>query len=301
MNKFIWALCLCMFSGLAMAREVVTVVFAFGPGDSVANYGRTLVHEANQIQTKYRFVFDARPGAGGTVAARHVSKTPNTILATSAAFFVRPNIYPNDSYDISQYNGLMIQCTAPMAVASNRYTSWSEIPTDKEITFGITGLGATSHLVSLRIQEKFPKMILVPFKSPTDATLALASGQIDLSVGFLSEFQQWANNTQGIKLTVLGVTGKHSAQGVPPLFKQGFSKVEHMGNPQQLIVPKTVPESRQQEWHSILSQAARAVEVQKAYSIDSCVPAAHSYAETQQLFDTQTQFWRGITANVKVQ
>jgi tripartite-type tricarboxylate transporter receptor subunit TctC len=223
-----------------------------------------LVNEANQIQTKYRFIFDVKPGAGGTIAAQHAKNSPNTILATSAAFFVRPNVYPKDSHDIDHFNGLMIQCTAPMAVASTKYRSWDQVPTDKEITFGITGLGATSHLVSLKVQEKFPKLILIPFKSPTDATLALVGGQIDLSVGFLSEFQQWADKGPDIKVNVLGITGQHSAQDVTPMFKQGFKDVIHMGNPQQLIVPKSVPKNQQQEWHQILTQAAAAASVQAA-------------------------------------
>lgn len=301
MIRILCALLLVAFTGLTSARELVTVVFAFGPGDSVANYGRTLVNEANQIQSKYRFVFDAKPGAGGTIAARHVANTPNTILATSAAFFVRPNVYPKDSHDIDQYAGLMIQCTAPMAVASTKYRDWNDVPKDKEITFGITGLGATSHLVSMKVQEKFPKMILVPFKSPTDATLALVSGQIDLSVGFISEFQQWSNKSSGTRVNVLGVTGRLPAQGIVPMAKQGFSDVENMGNPQQLIVPKTVPVVQQEEWHNILTQAARVTDVQTAYAADSCQAARNSFKETQQLFETQTQFWRKITANVKVQ
>jgi tripartite-type tricarboxylate transporter receptor subunit TctC len=301
MIKLVWALFLCVFLNQAWAKETVTVLFAFGAGDSVANYGRTLVNEANQIQTKYRFIFDVKPGAGGTIAAQHAKNSPNTILATSAAFFVRPNVYPKDSHDIDHFNGLMIQCTAPMAVASTKYRSWDQVPTDKEITFGITGLGATSHLVSLKVQEKFPKLILIPFKSPTDATLALVSGQIDLSVGFLSEFQQWADKGPDIKVNVLGITGQHSAQDVTPMFKQGFKDVIHMGNPQQLIVPKSVPKNQQQEWHQILTQAAAAASVQAAYKIDSCQPAKHSFEETQQLFTDQSQFWRKITAGIKVQ
>lgn len=300
MKKLVWALILCLFTGLAAAREVVTIVFAFGAGDSVANYGRALTAEANRIQTRYRFIFTARPGAGGTIAAQYVLNNSNTILATSAAFFVRPNIYPDQSHSIDQFAGLMIQCTAPMAVASNRYKDWQEIPIDQEVTFGITGLGATSHLVSLKIQEKFPKLILVPFKSPTDATLALISGQIDMSVGFLSEFQQWTNTDQLPKVTVLGVTGRHQAQGITPMFKQGFSDVQHMGNPQQLIVSKLVPDAQRRQWHGILSQAAQTPAVRTAYQIDSCQIASHSHAETQQLFDAQTEFWREITANIKL-
>lgn len=300
MKHILLAFLLAASSGLSTAREVVTVVFAFGAGDSVANYGRTLVEEANRNQDRYQFLFDTKPGAGGTIAAQYVAKTPNTILATSAAFFVRPNVYPKDSHSIDQFAGLMIQCTAPMAIGSVKYRSWDEVPKDRDITFGITGMGATSHLVSMQIQKRFPRLVLVAFKSPSEANTALAGGHIDMTVGFLSEFSQWTGKNNTIKINSLGVTGRYPAQGVHTLASQGFEEVENMGNPQQLIVSKSVPETQQQEWHSILSKAAQTKEVKHAYEVDACVPTANSFKQTQQLFDTQTQFWRKITANVKV-
>jgi tripartite-type tricarboxylate transporter receptor subunit TctC len=300
MKHILLAFLLAAFSGLSTAREVVTVVFAFGPGDSVANYARTLVEQANRNQDRYQFIFDTRPGAGGTIAAQHVGKTPNTILATSAAFFVRPNVYPKDSHTIDQFAGLMIQCTAPMAVGSVKYRNWDEVPRDRDVTFGITGLGATSHLVSLQIQKRFPRLILVPFKSPSDANAALAGGHIDMTVGFLSEFTQWSGKYNTVKITSLGVTGLYAAQGVPTLASQGFDEVENMGNPQQLIVSRSVPESHQREWHHILYKASQALEVKRAHEVDACVPAANSFRQTQQLFNKQAQFWRQLTAGIQL-
>jgi tripartite-type tricarboxylate transporter receptor subunit TctC len=301
MKRFLLAFLLTIFSSLSMAKEIVTIVFAFGPGDSVATYGRTLAEEANRIQNKYTFVFDARPGAGGTIAAKYVERIPNTILATSAAFFIRPNVYPNDSHSIDQFSGLMIQCTAPMSVGSLKYKTWNEVPKDKEISFGITGLGAMSHLTALQIKEKYPNMLLIPYKSPTEATMALVSGQVDLTVSFLSEFTQWTGKNGTAQIHVLGVTGPRSAQGAPTLYSAGFKEVDQMGNPQQLLVPNSVPLAQRQEWHKILTEAAQAPAVLASYRVDSCQPASFSFKEMQELFVKQTQLWRKLTTNVKVQ
>ena len=43
----------------ANAQEIVTVNYSFSQADSMANYTRTLVNEANQIQKKYTFVFES--------------------------------------------------------------------------------------------------------------------------------------------------------------------------------------------------------------------------------------------------
>ena len=121
MKKIITFVIFSLFSLSIVAKETVTIVFAFGPADSVANYGRSLADEANQIQNKYTFVFDTKPGAGNSIAANYVKNTPNTILATSSAFFIRPIFYPNESYDISEFRELMPQCEAPMVIATQKY------------------------------------------------------------------------------------------------------------------------------------------------------------------------------------
>jgi tripartite-type tricarboxylate transporter receptor subunit TctC len=300
MKRILLAFLLTIFSSLSMAnKEVVTIIFAFGAGDSVANYGRTLVEEANRIQNKYTFVFDNRPGAGGTIAAKHVERTPNTILMTSAAFFIRPNVAPTESHSIDQFSSLMIQCTAPMAVGSLKYKSWNDIPKDKELTFGITGIGAMSHITALQIKEKYPNLILVPFKSPSEGNLALVTGQIDATVGFLSEFAQWTGKNGVAQIYVLGLTGARSAQGAPTLYSAGFKEVDQMGNPQQLFVPKSVPLAQRKEWHKILTQANKAPTVLVAYQGDSCQPGSFSYEEMQESFVKQNQLWRKLTANLQ--
>ena len=90
------------------AKDTVTIVYAWSPSDSIANMDRTLADEANKLQNKYTFIFDAKPGAGGSIAANYVAATPNTILATSSAFFVRPNVYPTESHDITAFKEVLI-------------------------------------------------------------------------------------------------------------------------------------------------------------------------------------------------
>jgi hypothetical protein len=45
----------CILVGTAlstMAKENITILYAYGAGDSVANYHRTLTAEANKLQDK---------------------------------------------------------------------------------------------------------------------------------------------------------------------------------------------------------------------------------------------------------
>ena len=63
--KYFIALFFTLVSSLSFAKETISIVYGWTPGDSAANYSRTLVKEANDLQDKYQFIFDTKPGAGG--------------------------------------------------------------------------------------------------------------------------------------------------------------------------------------------------------------------------------------------
>ena len=161
---------------VAIAKENITVLYAFSPSDTTANYSRVLLNEANRIQDKYNFIFDARPGAGGTIAAHTVLTTPNTVLHHSTAFFVRPNFYSAaESWEISAFREQFVHCLAPMVISSSRYRDWKEIG-DQPATVGISGLGVTTHITAVKLKERFPNIVIVPFKSTSDALLSMVEG-----------------------------------------------------------------------------------------------------------------------------
>jgi tripartite-type tricarboxylate transporter receptor subunit TctC len=216
----------------------------------VANYHRTLVAEANKIQDKYTFVFDTKPGAGGTIAARTVLSQPDTVLAHSTAFFVRPNVYPTESYDLTQYKEQYVHCMAPMAVTSTKFKTWKDVPQDAAVSVGISGLGVTTHLAALQLKEKYPNLNIIPFKSTNDSMLSMVSGQTDLHIGFISEAEQWSKDNAHAerKVTVLGITGTKVVNGYTPLVKQGFPEsFAHMNVGHHLVVPGKQDDTRTRE------------------------------------------------------
>jgi len=263
----------------------------------MAAYSRTLVEEANHIQDKYTFVFDTKPGAGNAIAANFVKNNSNTILATSSAFFIRPNFYPNESYNVNDFQELMPQCNAPIAISSTKYQTWADVPKDKPLNIGTSGLGVTTHLTSLQIVSKFPNVQVVPFKSTNDSILSMMSGNIDLHVGFLGESESW-----GDKVHILGTTGPKSVNHHPILAGEGFAKiVSNMDAPHHLVVPKSVPDEKFREWRKILVQAARAESVQKSYLIDHCY--SMSEMKDQDLhawYESQQAQWKKLSTGVKI-
>lgn len=288
----------------AGAAETITIVYAWGPGDSVANYHRTLANESNKIQNKYVFVFDTKPGAGGAIAANHVLNTPNTLLAHSTAFFVRPNVYPNESYDLNAFQEQFTHCMAPMAVTSSKFKNWKSVPADAKVSVGISGLGVTTHLAALQLQQKYPNMNIIPFKSTNDSMLSMVAGQTDFHIGFISEAEQWskANKDGGRIVNVLGITGNKIINGYPTLVSEGFPQVfAEMNVGHHIVAPGKQDTAKTQEFNEIFAKAAKTKEVRDAYAIDYCAPLETKPKDLSKFYKFHTEYWKKLSSGVKVQ
>lgn len=300
MTRNVLTLLLLFASALCQAKETTHIIYAYNIADSVANYHRALAAAANAIQDKYQFVFDARPGAGGAIASNYVLNTPNTILAHSTAFFIRPNVYPKESYDLAAFKELFNHCTAPMAITSAKYKSWKDVP-ERGTTIGVSGLGVTTHLAALQVQKRFPSMNIIPFKSTTDSMFSMLGGNTDFHIGFISEAEQWAKKDKGT-VHVLGITGNKAVSGHSPLVSAGFPQVfAQMDVGHHLVVPVSrYPEQKMREFYDIFSKAATAKIVRDAYAVDHCVPAETPYSELQNWYRFHTEYWRNLSTGIRL-
>jgi tripartite-type tricarboxylate transporter receptor subunit TctC len=301
MKKLV-AILLATLSLSVSAKENIVMYYSWSPADTAANFYRTLAEESNKLQDKYTFIFDTKPGAGGTVAANHVLNTPNTIWINSSAGFIRPNLFPNESHDMSQFRSLMPMCVAPFVITSTKYKSWKEVPKDANLSIGTSGAGTTTHLVALQVATRYPNMIAVNFKSTNDALLSVLSGNTDFSVAFLGDVKQYARADSVKRVYLLGMTGKESIDGVPLLKNQGFPTVTaDMSTPQQIFVPRKFPQDKFLEIRKIFVEAARSKSVRDANAADGCIPNNQiPTEELDQWFNSQYVLWRRLSATVKL-
>jgi tripartite-type tricarboxylate transporter receptor subunit TctC len=302
MKKLLLSLILSALSVTVAAKETVTIVYSWTAADTAANFHRTLVESANKIQNKYTFVFDTKPGAGGSIAANHVAANPNTILATASAFFIRPNFFPNESHDISAFKELMPQCSAPALISSAKYKSWAEVPTDRPLTIGVSGMGTTTHLIATQVVKRYPQMTVIPFKSTSEALVSVLSGNTDFAVNFLGDSEQYTKSNSPKRVYMLGITGDKTVAGVTPMISQGFPKsLGRMNIPAQLVVPRTTPDAKFNDWREILVQAGRSPSVQKAFVADYCDSLNQMPTDQiQGYYHMQTVEWQKLSNGVSL-
>jgi tripartite-type tricarboxylate transporter receptor subunit TctC len=302
MKKLLLTLLLSVLATTVTAKENVTIVYSWTVGDTAANFHRSLAEEANKIQDKYTFIFDTRPGAGGSLAANHVLREPNTILATASAFFVRPNFFPNESHDIGQFKELLPVCSAPAVITSKKYKSWAEVPANAPLSIGMSGMGTTTHLIATQLAKRYPNMTIIPFKSTSEALVSVLGGNTDFAVNFVGDSAQYTVSDAKNRVYVLGVTGTQTIEGSRPLIEQGFPKdLAVMNVPAQLLVPASVSDAKFKEWRDILVKAGHAKAVKASFAVDRCQPLNQmSDNDIQPWYYKQTADWKRLTTGVSL-
>jgi tripartite-type tricarboxylate transporter receptor subunit TctC len=301
MKKLVTAVVLTAAALSAAAKETIQIIYGFSAADNSANYSRNLAEEANKIQDKYNFVFDAKPGAGQVVAYNYVKNTPNTIFMTSGAYWLRPNFYPTQSYDVNEFRTIMGQCSVPFAVASKKYEVWKSVPKDQPITIATSGLGVVSHLTALQIQKIYPNSTIIPYKSTVDALVAAMGGQVDLAVGFVGDIEKFTQEGTNSKLTILGTTGPKYVGKYANLTSQGFpAPLAKMNTPYNFMVPTSFPEDKAREIRNILLKVEGSKSVRDAYALDYCQPYKIAEKDLKSWWDDQNKYWTSLTVGVKI-
>lgn len=267
MKKIFLTMFLLLCSLNVFATEKISSVWGFAVGSTQGTYFRQILEQANKEQNKYEFVFEHKPGAGGAIASQHViNQHPKTIiLAHSAAFFVRPNLYPDTQYNFNQFKPLMVMGFAP-AVLVSKNKSLDEILKQKKLSIATAGAGSSTHLMA----ETFAKTLkgkdvaMVHFKDTNEAFLSVMGGHTDLTFEFLGDAVAKAITDTKF----LGLTGKTTYNKIPLLKDVGFKDMEHLSGIFAIYVNKDMSNSTFNELQTILLKAEKSESVQNLYKRD---------------------------------
>ena len=155
----------------------------------------------------------------------------------------------------------------------------------------------------MQLVKKYPNLTPVPFKGTSEALMNVLNGNIDFAVNFFGDIESWTGNNQtGKIIRVLGVTGVKSFEGYQPLTSQGFEKdLAWMSPPHQYVTSAKMTDEKFNEIKNIIQQAQETARVKAAYFIDRCEPIpAMTNAQVKQWYNDQTEKWRKLSAEVKI-
>lgn len=280
------------------AQSVVPIYWPFSLSSTHATMVRVIVDELNEVQSDYRYVFQHKPGAGGSIAANSVLNHQGpALLAGTSSFFIRPNLYPSASHDLSKFSTIISYCTnQPLALVSTKYKTLAEIQ-GKSVNVGVIA-GSITHLTAIQYSRGSNSDINTVFYQGTpEMTNDVLGGHLDVSVDFLSSATQFAG-----KINVLGISGGREFPEGRTFQSQGIKNVAGTHSNFLIYANGTDPKLIQSIRHH-LPAVLKSKKLQEACEREygSTATRMLSLTEAADLYQNQVIFWRSQSQGLVIE
>ena len=140
-------------------------------------------------------VIENKAGAGGTIAAEFVAKSPSdgyTLLLAFDSHAVNPHVYKNLRYHtFDDFAPVSFVGSIPLMFVANQNLAAQDIPSlvrlakggQAKLTYGSVGAGSSGHLAAEQFSQLAGiSMLHVPFKGGAPAMSALMGDQVQLVI-----------------------------------------------------------------------------------------------------------------------
>ncbi|MBI3067689.1 MAG: tripartite tricarboxylate transporter substrate binding protein [Betaproteobacteria bacterium] len=214
----------------AYPSRPVRIIAPFSPGASTDIVGRLL---AAKLAERWRqtVVVENRAGAGGTIGATYVAKSPPdgyTLLMGSVGSLGTVGLRKNLVYDpnrdfapitlgVRAASVLAVHPSVPVKTVKELIAFARARP--GELNYATAGSGAPSHLaMELFNYMAGVKIVHIPFKGPAEASIDLVTGRSQLAIqSVVSTISYY----QSGRLRVLATTGRERMRELPKVPTMG--------------------------------------------------------------------------------
>jgi tripartite-type tricarboxylate transporter receptor subunit TctC len=186
------------------------------------------------------FVFESRPGAGGTIgmsAAAKAEPDGYTLLVNSSVHTIVPSTYAKLSFDtVRDFAGVIPLGQFPnvLVVPPSRFKTVQEmVATAKQkpgsITYGSGGVGAATHLNAerFRLSAGF-EAVHVPFKGAPEALREILGDRIDFYFSPLLSAVPLIQAGQVRGLAVSSLARSESLPDIPTTLEAGYPESDYV-------------------------------------------------------------------------
>jgi tripartite-type tricarboxylate transporter receptor subunit TctC len=283
----------------------IRIVVGFSPGgptDVVARLvGQKLTEKWGQ-----QIVVDARPGAGGNIAAEHVAKSPAdgyTLLLPAFAHAVNPSLFSRLAFDtLRDFAPIALLSSAANVLAvhpSVQARNVSELialakAKPKQLTYGSAGNGTASHLAGeLLNMTAGIEITHVPYKGSAPASSELIGGHI--SAAFPGVAIALPHSKAG-RMRPLAITSLKRSKQMPDLPTlsesglKGFEVISWYG----LLAPSGTPAEIVQKLNVELNRALHEADATEKLASFGAEPAHTTPAEFGEFVRHEIAKWAKV-------
>jgi tripartite-type tricarboxylate transporter receptor subunit TctC len=243
-----WLACAALTASVTPSAQAafpdrpIKIIVGFPAGGPLDTHGRLLADKL-QAALGQPIIIDYKAGAGGSVGAEFVAKSPadgyTLMLANTGVMVINPAIYPKLPYaTLKDFVPVARTAQQPLAlvvhpsVPANTVQELVALAKKKpgQLNYGSAGNGGSSHLVPEMFKNLTGTFIVhIPYKGSAPAMTDLLGGQVQLMAESIPLAAQYVK--QG-KLRALAITGRERNQALPdvPTFAEaGLKGMEVVG------------------------------------------------------------------------
>lgn len=232
-----------LHGGVAVAQtwpsQPVRIIVPFAPGNVLENMLRAMNERFHEL-TGQPMVIDARPGAGGIIAAQSLNASKpdghTVLLATQGMLVINPFIYRKLPYDPARDFALVSEVTtSPMLLATHTsvpaktvadFIAWATTRKG-QVSYGSIAPGTVSHFLAETINfDHGTAMTHIAYRGTPALLPDLLTGRIQAAFVSVDTVRQHVQSGKLNALVVSGAKRDGLLAAVPTAREAGYPRLE---------------------------------------------------------------------------
>ena len=303
------------FAQAGFPSKPIHIVVPFPPGGSTDLLARR-IGDKLAVALKQPVVVDNKPGAGGTLGAGFVAKSPpdghTLLMGVTGSNAIGPALYSNLAYDAARdFAPVSMASVSPLILAVSPKLPARTLEEfialakarPKTISHGTPGNGTSMHLTA----EMFSiatgtQLVHIPYKGSAGVLNDLLGGQIDAMFSDAQVLMQVIKAGKVVPLAVSSARRHPLLPDVPTIAEKGYPGFEALSW-QGIFAPAGTPPAVVSLLSDEIGKALRATDIQEFFAPTGLIVEGSSPAVFREFVDKELRKWADTVrrANVKVE
>jgi tripartite-type tricarboxylate transporter receptor subunit TctC len=293
-------------------NKPVRIIVPLATGGAVDTMARMLAPSLQEILGQ-TIIVDNKPGAGGTIGANFVAKSPPdgyNILMVYDTHAVNPHVYKSLPFDtfkdltaVTELVKIPLVVVAGTKLPANNLKELAELAKSRPngINFSSGGAGSSGHLAAELLKNSLGiEMTHIPYKGGGPALTATISGEADITIlGAVITVPQIKGGT----LKPLAVLGKKRTPALPQTataIEQGVANFD-VSSWIGVLVPANTPQAIVDKINSAFSQAIKNPAIQAKMIEQGNEVVASSPSQFATFLSQESSKWAKVIKDNNIQ
>jgi tripartite-type tricarboxylate transporter receptor subunit TctC len=243
-------LSLSALASAAFPDRPLKIIVGFPAGGPLDTHARLIADQLSKVLGQ-PVIVDYKAGAGGTIGADFVSKSPpdgyTLLMANTGTMVINPFIYRNSYETLRDFTPIARTAQQPLALVVHPDVPAKTLAelialakaSPGKLNYASAGAGGISHLVPEMLQSATGmQLVHVPYKGTAPAFTDLLGGQVQFMSESIPQVAQYIRNGKVRALAMTGAERNSAIPDVPTMKEAGVNNFEVVGFYGVLAPPK---------------------------------------------------------------